>query len=139
MSEYLVVGDADSIIAQANPKDLKHHEATVISQRLIQSKTRLIYPVTAVAEALTFIQRVLHSPATAYGAAVEFANSSQLVDVDQDIYFLAIKKYFNPKASKKNTLFDCLVASVAETYHADAIFSFDKFYKSKGFRLASEL
>ena len=47
--------------------------------------------------------------------------------------------YFNPDTSKKNTLFDCTVAAVAEEYKADAIFSFDKFYKSKGFKLASEL
>lgn len=47
--------------------------------------------------------------------------------------------YFSPITSKKNTLFDCIVAAVAEEYKADAIFSFDKFYKKKGFKLASEL
>lgn len=41
--------------------------------------------------------------------------------------------------SKHATLFDGIVAAVAEKYQADAIFSFDKFYKRKGFKLASEL
>ena len=43
------------------------------------------------------------------------------------------------KRSKHHTLFDAIVAAVAKKYYADAIFSFDKFYKSKGFKLVSEL
>ncbi len=43
------------------------------------------------------------------------------------------------KKSKHNTLFDAVVAATAKKYQADAIFSFDKFYKKQGFKLASEL
>jgi len=45
----------------------------------------------------------------------------------------------NLKKGKHHTLFDAVVAAVADKYQADAIFSFDKFYKSKGFKLASDL
>jgi len=48
-------------------------------------------------------------------------------------------QYFSSTTSKKNTLFDCIVAVTAEENKADAIFSFDKFYKRKGFKLASEI
>jgi len=138
MGKFLIVGDADSIIAQVNQKDLKHKEAGDISQNLIELKAQLIYPVTAVIEAVTFTQRVLNSSAAAFEIAVEFANSVQLVDVDKRIYSHAVDKYFDLKARKKDTMFDCVVASVADKYSADAIFSFDKFYKKHGFKLVSE-
>ena len=50
----------------------------------------------------------------------------------------AIENYFNPKMSKKNTLFDCVVAAVAKKYKVDAIFSFDDFYKKSGFTLTED-
>lgn len=64
--------------------------------------------------------------------------SIQVVEVNQQMLTTALK-YFSPSASKKNTLFDCIVAAVVEEHQADAIFSFDKFYKKEGFKLASEL
>lgn len=139
MDKLLIVGDADSIIAQANPNDKNHKKAVSISEKLINQEAQLIYPTTAVVEAVTFIQRALSSGATAYGTATEFLESNQLVEVTQDMYSNAVNKYYGPRLSKQDTLFDCIVAATAEKYEADAIFSFDKFYKRKGFKLASEL
>lgn len=140
MNKLLIVGDADSIVAQANLEDLKHKEAISIAQKLVDLKARLIYPITAVIEAVTFIQRVLGSGVVAYGTAAVFAAPQiQLIEVNQEIFNYAVKNYFSPRVSKKDTLFDCIVASVAEKYQADAIFSFDKYYKKQGFKLASEL
>ena len=100
---------------------------------------QIIYPVTAVLEAATHMQRVLNSTASAYETAVVFSNPNiQIAEVNQDTLKNALN-YFSPKTSKKNTLFDCIVATVAEENKADAIFSFDKFYKTKSFKLASEL
>ena len=139
MTNKLVVGDADAIIAQANPEDAKHHEAIAIARGLIDSQVNIIYPVTAVVEAVTHIQRALSSGATAYGTAQLMVDPAvQVVEVNKQTLSNALK-YFSPTTSKKNTLFDCIVAAVAEEYKADAIFSFDKFYKSKGFTLASDL
>lgn len=135
-----VVVDADAIVAQANPRDVNHEEANKISTELIRSNSQVIYPATAIVEAVMVIQRVLNSGATAYGTAVLFTNPNmQVVSVDQDVYSNAVNNYFSPTTSKKNTLFDCIIASIADKYQADAIFSFDKFYKKKGFKLASEL
>ena len=134
-----VVVDADAIIAQVNPYDHHHLIAGSISKYLIEMNAQLIYPSTAVVESNAFIQRPLNSTASAYGTAVVFTNPDvQIAEVNQKTLKNALK-YFSPTTSKKNTLFDCIVAAVAEEQKADAIFSFDKFYKKKGFKLASEL
>jgi len=138
-NSLIVITDADAIVAQTFPDDSNHQKARTISQDLIDLNAHVIYPVTAITEAVTFIQRALSSGATAYGAAVSFTNPNvEVVAIDQDIYSHAVK-YFSPKTSKKNTLFDCIVAAVADRYKADAIFSFDHFYESRGFKLAGEL
>ena len=134
-----VVVDADAIIAQVNPNDAHHQTATKISESLINMNAQVIYPATAIAEANAYMQRVLNSTASAYGTAVVFTNPGvQVAGVNQETIRNAIK-YFSPTTSKKNTLFDCIIASVAEEYQADAVFSFDRFYKSKGFVLAGDL
>lgn len=139
MKTKLVVGDADAIIAQANPEDLNHQQAIAIAQKLIDLGVNVIYPATAVAEAVTHIQRVLSSRATAYGTAQLFLDpAAQIIEVNKQTLANALK-YFSPTTSKKNTLFDCIVAATAEEYKADAIFSFDDFYTKKGFKLANEL
>lgn len=138
MKNSLVVGDADAIIAQANSKDLNHNKAVKIAQKLVDEQTSVIYPATAVIEAVTHIQRALNSRVTAYGTAQLMINPAvQVVEVNKHTLTNA-QKYFSPNTSKKNTLFDCVVAAVAEEYKADAIFSFDKFYQKKGFKLVSQ-
>lgn len=134
-----VVVDADAIIAQVNPSDKHHQTAVIISGSLANMNAQVIYPVTAIAEANAYMQRVLNSTASAYGTAVIFTDPNvQVAEINQEILKNAIQ-YFSPTTSKKNTLFDCIVAAVADNSKADAIFSFDKFYKSKGFKLTSEL
>src|SRR3989344_2669629 len=135
----VVVIDADAMIAQTNPKDIHHQNATEISQSLIKQNAQVLYPTTTIAEATAHMQRVLNSTASAYGTVQLMTNpEAQVVEVNKQTLDNALR-YFSPTTSKKNTLFDCIVAAIAEEYKADAIFSFDKFYKSKGFTLASEL
>lgn len=138
-SQPTIVVDADAIIGQTDPKDPHHQKANEISQKLIDLGAQILYPVTAVAEANAYMQRVLNNTASAYGTA-QFMGSveTNVIEVNKQTLIKALS-YFSPTTSKKNTLFDCIVAAVAEEYKADAIFSFDKFYKSKGFKLASEL
>ncbi len=134
-----VIVDADAIIAQINPNDIHHQTAIKISQSLNEMSAQVIYPSTAIAESNAYIQRVLNSTASAYATAVVFTNPGvQVAEVSGETLKHALK-YFRPTTSKKNTLFDCIVAAVAEKNNADAIFSFDGFYKRNGFKLASEL
>ncbi len=140
MSKQLVViVDADAIIAQTNPEDILHQRANSISQKLIDLNAQVIYPVTAITEAATHMQRVLNSNASAFGTVQLMTDpTAQVAEVNKQTLTNALK-YFSTTASKKNTVFDCVVAAVAEDYKADAIFSFDRFYKKKGFKLAEEL
>lgn len=134
-----VIVDADAIIAQLNSNDRHHQTAIKISQSLNKMNARVIYPSTAIAESNAYMQRVLNSTASAYGTAVVFTSPGvQVAEVSGETLKHALK-YFSPTSSKKNTLFDCIVAAVAEDNNADAIFSFDRFYKRNGFKLASEL
>jgi predicted nucleic acid-binding protein len=48
--------------------------------------------------------------------------------------------YFQPATnSTHHTLFDAVVAATAKQYQADAIFSFDGWYKTLGFKLVGAL
>ncbi len=134
-----VIVDADAIIAQADPNDKHHLIAAKISEFLSKANAEVIYPATAIAESNAYIQRVLGSTTSAYETAIVFADSNILIaEINHEIIKNALK-YFNPKTSKKNTLFDCIIAAIAKEKQADAIFSFDKFYPKNGFKLASDL
>jgi len=135
----VVIVDADAIVAQAYPNDSNHGRAVTISDKLNNLGARVIYPSTAILEATTVLQGRLSSGATAYGTASVFVDPNvNVAEVNQKTLTNAIN-YFSPTTGKKNTLFDCVVMAVADEYKADAIFSFDKVYKSKGYKLASEL
>ena len=135
----IVIVDADAIIAQADFNDLHHLKATKISESLVNSCARVVYPSTAIAESNAYMQRVLNSTASAYGTAVAFTGAGvEIAEVNGETLKHALK-YFSPTTSKKNTFFDCIIAAVAEDYGTDIIFSFDEFYKKNGFKLASEI
>jgi len=135
----VVIVDADAIVAQAYPNDSNHQKAVAISDNLNKLGAQVIYPATAVLEAVTVLQRRLNSGATAYGTAVVLTDPKvDVAEVSQTTLMGAMDN-FSPTTSKKNTLFDCVVLAIAEEKKADAIFSFDHFYKNKGFKLASEI
>lgn len=134
-----VVMDADGIIAQHNPDDIHHKEALRITKYLSENNAQVVYPTTAIVEAATHIQRVLNSTASAYGTSQVLVESGvRVAGVDRDTLLRALN-FFSPTTSKKNTLFDCVVMAVADENKADAIFSFDKVYEKKGYKLAANL
>ena len=103
----VIVVDADGIIAQTDPKDPHHEKAQEISQNLVNMSAQVLYPVTAIAEANAYTQRVLNSTASAYGTAVFFGSQeTEVVEVNKQTFINALD-YFTPTTSKKNTLFDC--------------------------------
>lgn len=86
---FLVVADADAIVAQAFPSDANHKKATEISKKLIQQNAQVLYPVTAVVEAVTVIQRVLSSGALARETAVVFSKLGMGMDSSEmDIFYV---------------------------------------------------
>ena len=133
----LVVADADAIIAVTMVGDANHSKAILVEKGLKERGVRLLYPVTAIAEAVTFMQRALSSGATARAAAESFSNKDvEKADMDNEILERAVRRYFRFIVSKKNTIFDCIVAAVADKHDTKEIFSFDGFYKKCGFKLA---
>jgi len=135
----IIIADADAIIAQTDTKDPHHDKASNISKKLFKLGAQVIYPATAVVEATTHLQRVLNNTESAFEVAQLMTKpESQVAEVNQKTLEQAVS-YFSPSTSKKNTLFDCIVAAIADEKKADAIFSFDHFYKAKGFTLAIEL
>lgn len=137
--KLIIVADADAIIAQTIIDDAHHNSVSQILKKLARQNAQILYPITAIAEATTYIQRILGKKSVAYTLTKTFAETkNQVLPVDLKTLKLALD-YFSPTSSKKNTLFDCIVAALAKENQADAIFSFDKFYKSKGFTLVGDL
>ncbi len=135
----IIVADADAIVAQAIASDSNHNLTLNLGQKLENSRAHVIFPATAITEAITTLQRKFSDPYLAAATLEVFTDSDIVIEnVDQEIIREA-KKLFDPNASKKNTLFDCVVATMAKIHHADAIFSFDKWYTKLGFKLVSDL
>ncbi|OGG10807.1 hypothetical protein A3J20_02400 [Candidatus Gottesmanbacteria bacterium RIFCSPLOWO2_02_FULL_42_29] len=135
----IIVGDADGLIALFNKEDNHSSEAFSILEKLINSGGGIIYPVTAITEAITTLQRKLNKPVLAGVIAKQVKESKLTVEtVDQGVLEQAAN-LFDPGGSKQNTLFDAIVAAVAKKYSIDTIFSFDNWYKKQGFKLAGSL
>lgn len=134
-----IIVDSDGLIGSLNPSDIHYLISQTVLLKLNKRGARLIYPATVIPETVTFLQGRLNSPALA-NQVVQLVNDNQLIieSVGSEILQKA-GSLIDFKKSKHNTLFDAVVAAIAERYKADAIFSFDKFYKTKGFKLASEL
>lgn len=135
----IVIADADCIVAQAYADDA-HYKATIdLVKRLDESRGHVIFPSTAIAEAITALQRKFSNPKLAASTLELFTDPSiEIENVDREIIREA-KILFDPKSSKHNTLFDCIVATIAKKHSADAIFSFDSWYNKLGFKLVSDL
>jgi predicted nucleic acid-binding protein len=138
MNKRIIIGDADALVALVNLSDSNHFKTEKIINSLNDSDL-VLFPVTAIAEASTVLQRKLSSPLLAASLVDHFKTGIlQEEAIDTDIFFTAIS-LFKPHGSKKNTLFDAIVAAVAQKYEADAIFSFDEWYSKNGFMLAEKM
>ena len=138
LNQLTVIVDADAIVAQVSITDSNYQKAGLISEKLKKFEARIVYPATAVTEAVTVLQKK-QSSAIAYGTAnILIVGGVEIADVNY-LTLLTAMNYFKPAGSKKNTLFDCIIMAVADRYETDIIFSFDKIYKKQGYRLVSDL
>lgn len=135
----IVIVDSDGFIGSLNPRDQHHLATQKILIKLIEKGAKLIYPVTVIVETVTFLQGRLNQPKLA-DQVIKFMNDNKFIieSVDNEVLQKA-SSFMDFKKSKHHTLFDAIVAAIAQKYKADGIFSFDKFYKTKGFNLASQL
>ena len=134
-----IIVDSDGLIGSLNPADSHFSLSQTILSKLAQKGAKLIYPVTVIAESVTFFQGRLNKPELA-NQIIQLIKENLLNIESVGVKTLQLaSSYMDFKGSKHNTLFDCIVAAVAKEYKADAIFSFDGYYKKKGFKLVSQL
>lgn len=135
----IVIVDSDGLIGSLNNNDIHYPISQSVLKKLAHQDARLIYPSTTIAETVTLLQGRLQAPELA-NQLIMLITSNQLNIESIDVNLLQkASQFMDFQKSEHNTLFDAIVAAVAQKYHADAIFSFDGFYKKKGFKLASEL
>lgn len=135
----VVVADTDVIIAQTFLEDAHHRKAQILGRKLVETGALIIFPATCVVEAATTLQRKYSNPHLAAAVLETFSDPKMtVINIDQTILKEA-REFFDPKSSKHNTVFDCIVAIVAKKHSADAIFSFDDWYTKLGFKLVSDL
>lgn len=134
-----VVGDADILVALYFKKDALRDRVKNISRKFLKTGVKIIFPNTAIAEAITTMQRKLSNSTAAALLNQDYKKGILEVEyVDEQIMQNA-SDFYNPKGSKKNTFFDALVAATAKKLNSETIFSFDDWYKKLGFKLASDL
>lgn len=136
----IVVGDADSLIALVNGEDSNHQKAIKIVEGLAKKEYAIVYPNTAILEAITALTRKLNLKNKAgLIAKRSLEGGFSVVWVDEEVQQEALRFQIENAVSKQNTVFDCLVVAFAKKISAAGIFSFDKWYSKLGFKLAAEL
>lgn len=136
----IIVGDADSLIALVNDRDIHHGKARTIVSVLEQKNYTVLYPNTAILEAITTLKRKLNLTAKAQLIARQFLQGSfMVVWVDEDIQKDALERFTQKTRSKQHTVFDSIVASCVKRVSADAVLSFDRWYRSLAIPLAEDL
>ncbi len=134
----LAIGDADGLVALADEKDANHDKAQRVSKWLLGRGYEIIFPNTAILEAITALKRGKNLPEKAHLINRQYQAGAFLVEfVSEEVQKRASLR-FEKTISKKNTIFDAIVAEVAVDLEAEYIFSFDGWYPKEGFHLAPE-
>lgn len=139
MKSTIVIGDADALVAVYFKEDIHHQEAKLIIGKLFDKNITVIFPNTAISEAITTLYRKLSNPTAADLLLKGYKKNMLRVEYLDETVMQIASELYDPYGSKKNTFFDALVAATAKKLHTDAIFSFDGWYKRLGFILAADL
>jgi len=135
----IIVGDTDGLIAILSSEDVNHKKAVATVAKLLQFEAQTVFPITAIAETITTLKRKLNRPELATSLIAQITNGELVLeDVDKEMLNVALS-FFDPKGSKKNTLFDALVIATAKKLNTKLIFSTDDWYTKQGLRLAASL
>ncbi len=139
MSNKIAIGDADSLVALAYRDDANHVKAQKIGGWLLSKGYEIVYPNTAILEAITALKRSLNLIDEAHLINRQYQAGAFLIEfVNEEIQRRASGR-FEKTISKKNTIFDAVVAETATELEADYIFSFDNWYIKEGFTLAGAI
>lgn len=137
--QFIVVGDTDGLIAILHEADLHHKEAVETVAKLLQQDAQIIFPLTTIAETITtLIRKLSKSDLAALVVGKITSGSLSIENTDTDLLNESLK-VFDPKGSKKKTIFDALVVATAKKLNTSIIFSTDEWYSKLGFTLAVNL
>lgn len=132
----IAIGDADALIALAYEKDSNHNKAKRAVEALITQGYEIIYPNTAILEAITASKRAKNLPEKAHLINKQYQSGAFTVEFIDEVTQQQASIRFGKTISKKNTIFDCVVAETAIKFDTKIIFSFDEFFTKEGFQLA---
>lgn len=138
MKSKIAVGDADALVALADGNDANHIKAQSVSERLLVEGYQVVFPNTAILEAITALKRAKNLPEKAHMLNRQYQAKAFLISFVNEMIQQRASRRFDATISKKNTIFDALVAETAVELKADYIFSFDSWYLKEGFNLAPE-
>lgn len=135
INSMVVIGDADGLISLMQADDVNHDLAEKALKVLISRDATIVFPLTAIVEAVTTLQRKLNNPEYAQ-LLLERAVKKELLVEEVDMALLGeADQVFRAYGSKQNTLFDAIVAAFAKRYRTDVIFSLDGWYAKQGFKI----
>ena len=132
----IAVGDADGLVALADEKDSNHQKAKKVSEWLLANNFEIIYPNTAILEAITALKRAKNLPEKAHLINKQYQKEAFTVDFVDEVIQRQASIRFDKTISKKNTIFDCIVIETAIRFNTRVIFSFDDFFIKQKFQLA---
>lgn len=132
----VIVGDTDGLIAILHEEDTNHRKAVETITRLLDYNAKTVFPLTTILETITTLIRKLNKPDLAAYVVEQITSKALAIEnADTDMLNEALK-VFNPKASKKKTIFDAMVVACARKLNTNIIFSTDDWYSKLGFTLA---
>lgn len=134
----LAVGDADGLVALADEQDSNHLKAQKASEWLLNKGYEIIFPNTAILEAITALKRAKNLPDKAHLINRQYQAGAFLIEFVNDQIQYRASQRFEKTVSKKNTIFDAVVAETAIELDAEYIFSFDSWYLKEGFQFVPE-
>lgn len=135
----VVVGDTDGLIAILHEGDLHHKQAVETVSKLLAHDAQVIFPLTTITETITTLIRKLNQPNLAAYVVEKITNGALTIEnTDTDMLAEALK-VFDPKGSKKKTIFDAMVVATARKLNTNVIFSMDDWYCKLGLTLAVDL
>ncbi len=138
-NEPLIIVDADALISFVYVNDANHARAKAILQQLANTQAFLLYPTTAICEAVTALKGKLNRPEDAKRIVEKLQSGEYPIQAVDQPTLTEAAALFNPLASKKHTLFDAVIAAIAKRLEASAIFSFDEWYRKIGMTLTDDL
>lgn len=136
--DKFVLVDSDALIGLIHKDDVLHARAVAVSRYLSKNDFVIIIPYPIVLEAATALSRGAKRPDLAKRLLFDYSDFSQ-PELAENLIAKEVSKIFDPKASRKNTPFDCYLAALAKLNKINLVFSFDSFYKKQGFTLVGGL